>query len=318
MKLSTATGRYLDHHRDNGSSKRTIETVNWRLAQLVKFAGNIPLKKVSKTTLINYFDSLIDSGLSDGSLAGHKSTVRAFFNWAKKRGFVKKNPAKVLSSKRFSFSYSPVKSRPAPSDAFQAVIDALPAFAAHRGYNRRDVRDALLVSLAVDSGCRKGELCNIRRADILHSITNEEGVYHVQSRGKTGAATVRFFEATASLCRLWLVMLPDDCVWLFSSLHTGERLRTGSLTKCLKRVCLFANVPAFGFQSIRKRNIVDAIQVSGDPKVAMLLAGHKDIRTTQRHYNHVEGTAVDDTAGLLAQRRHGDGVQLAKELFRGK
>lgn len=316
MKLSVAIGRYLDHHQGNGSSNRTVDTVRWRLCKLSSFAGDAPVKKVTKSTLISYFDSLIDSGVSDGTLAGHKSTVRAFFNWAKKRGLIKKNPAKVLSSKRFSFSYSPVKSKPAPVDSFQAVVSALPSFAAHRGYSRRDVRDALLVSLAVDSGARKGELCNIRRADVLHAVTNEEGVYHVQSRGKTGAATIRFFEATASLCRLWLTMLPDTHVWLFSSLHSGERLKTGSLTKCLKRVCVFADVVPFGFQSIRKRNIVDTIQVSGDPKVAMLLAGHKDVRTTQRHYNHVEGGAVDAAAGELAQRRHGDGLGLARELFK--
>lgn len=318
MKLSVAIGRYLDHHRDNGSSKRTVETVRWRLAQLVKFAGNVPLEKVTKAVLIAYFEHLIDTGLADGTLAGHKSTARAFFNWSKKRGLVKKNPAKILSSKRFSFSYSPVKSRPAPPDSFQAVIDALPSFAAHRGYNRRDVRDALLVSIAVDSGARRGEILNLRRADVLASIESEQGIYHVQSRGKTGAATVRLFEATASLCRLWLAMLPEDHVWLCTSLKTGEKMDSSNLPKCLYRICDFANVPRFGFQSIRKRNIVDTIKASGDPKVAMLLAGHKDIRTTQRHYNVVESSAVDDTAAQLARDRHGDGVNLARELFERK
>lgn len=305
MTVSVALSRYIRHHEDSGSSPETVRIVRRRVGRLIKTVGDKPIREVSKSDIARHFQGMQDQGLADGTLAGHKTTLKAFFRWCKKKKLINKNPAKVLNSRRFRYSFKPVKSRPAPPDDFQRVIDCLHQYAAHRGYKKPDVRNALIVSLAIDSAARRGEIRNIRRADMASEVSVNRDIYHVLSRGKTGAVRVRFFEDTAALARLWLPMLDDSAVWLFEN-PRGERLQADYMSNCFRPVCKFAGVKTFRFQAIRKRGVIDIIHLTGDQRVGQKFANHKDIKTTQQHYNLFEDEAVDDAAARLARDRRGD------------
>ena len=322
MKLSKAMAEYFAHLESRHLSSAHITSVSTRLGRFQQELGDLELATISGADVNRFFVNLEEAGLAVGSLAGFKSTFRAFWSWCVSAGMIAENPADVLLTNDRRYSYRPVHSRPAPAEDFQTVLNALPRFAAHRKYSPRDVRDAALVSLAIDSARRRGELWRLRRRDIERALIRPEQMvdggfaYRASANGKTGQQPVVFFDDTADLLRRWLELMPSNASFLWCSLRTGERLRVDALDIAFVRICDFAGVPTFRFHAVRKRDVTDIIAQTGDWKVGQLLAGHTDERTTQIHYNDVaEERVIASAAAMSARRRRGDGDDLAEELF---
>lgn len=321
MKLNHALQTYLESLAARHLSQAHTSTVRSRLRRFSATWGHCNLDIITGDDIDAHFDDLEASGLAHGTLAGYKSTHRAFWNWCLQHQIIDDNPANVLLTKNRAYDYRPVHSRAAPAADFQAVINALPAFAAHRDNNPRDVRDAALISLAIDCAKRRKELWNLRRRDIERALARGQAVaggrmvYHATSHGKTGQVTVVFFEETAVLLRRWLKLMPAAANWLWINLRTGERLRADVLAIAFIRLCKFADVPTFRFHAVRKRSVTDIIRSTGDWKVGQLLAGHRDQRTTQLHYNEVDQLRVDEMAARLADIRRGQPNALVDGFF---
>jgi integrase len=311
MKLNEALEMYLLSLEARRLSAAHTSTVRCRLARFTAIWGESDVSAIAGDDVDAHFSDLEESGLAHGTLAGYKSSHRAFWNWCASQQFIAQNPADALLVKDRAYDYRPVHSRAAPESDFQAVVNALPNFAAHRDNNPRDLRDAALVSLAIDCAKRRKELWNLRRRDIERALDRGEAVaggrmvYHATSHGKTGQVTMVFFEETAVLLRHWLAAMPPESNWLWVNLRTGQRLRADVLNLAFGRLCAFAGVKTFRFHAVRKRSVTDIIRSTGDWKVGQLLAGHKDQRTTQLHYNDVDQQRVDEMAARLADVRRG-------------
>lgn len=318
--LQAALDAYLVYLAGENYTTTHLNSVRLRLERFVTGRENVPVTAVSKEEIHAHFVAMKEAGLADGTLAGHKSTHRAFWRWCKRKNWIEENPSKILKSKRHAYSFDPVHFQPADEDDFRRVLAALGDFAAHRGYRPRDVRDALIVSLTIDSGKRREEIWNIQRRKMEVALERGRAVggrtiYHVPSSGKTGAVDVRFFDESAELTRRWLLMLSASAIYLFENPQTGERLRVDYIGSAFLRICEFAGVPPFRFQATRKRNVIDISEAAGDAKVAQRLAGHKSIRTTQSHYNMIADKRVDEAAAQLANERRGRLGNIADELF---
>lgn len=320
MLLSEAVDAYMGHLV--GASHTHQASVGSRLSRFLTGREGALLSDVTSEDIAGHFEGLAAAGLAMGTLAGHKSTMRAFFRWLVGQGILESDPAAILTGARFRYSYQPVNHQPADPEHFRRLVQALPGFAA--AGSRRNVRDALIVSLTVDSSARRGEIWALRRADMERALARptpageNRHVYRAIVNGKTGPTVLRFFDESAALAHRWLALMPHG-VWLFCSLRTGKRLRRDYMNQAFARACAFAGVPTFNFQAVRKRVVVDAIALAGDPKVGQLLAGHKDPRTTTTYYNLVQEEKVAQIAGRLATERRGrpsaDGGDLADELF---
>lgn len=323
LSVNEAVAAYVAAHEARNSSPRTVESVRLRLARFADNREDCALTDITAEDIDDHFQELHDAGLAIGTLAGQKATLRAFFKFCASHGWIKADPTIVLAARRHSYSYRPVHSRAAPRDDFLAVVQALPEFAAHRNYNARDVRDAALVAVAVDSSARRGEIHKMRVKDVKRALAAGQPLeggrtaYHVLSHGKTGAATVRWYDETAALLSRWLTLIPEDARYVWCNLRNGKRLRADALRLGLERVCAFAGVERFGWHAIRKRNVTDMIRTTGDAKMGQLYAGHADERTTQTYYNDLDDAMVDEAAAHLADLRHGPHAGgLADALFK--
>ncbi len=311
LTLNEALLAYLDHLIERGLSRSHRQSVTGRVGRFTQTHGNIPLTDITPAHIADHFKQLEDAGLADGTLAGHKSSFRAFWRWLQDRGHITTNPTAVLKQKTFSYSFDPVNHRAADEDAFRAVLSAIPSFIAARDYAPRDVRDALAVSFAADSAARRGEIWSIRRANLekaLRKPTPLPGghVYHLSSRGKTGQSNIRFFDNTADLARMWLNTLPATATFVFASTKTWERLPRDYMNSAFQRVCQFAGVEEFQWQSVRKRVVSDMISLTGNVTAGQMLAGHASVKTTLRYYNEVQQATVDQAASQLARLRNDD------------
>lgn len=322
MKLSEALSAYLRSLAERGLSRSHQESANGRLTRFLEGRETVRVREVVADDIASHFRGLDASGLARGTLAGYKSSHRAFWHWCLDQNLIDADPSAVLRRKEFSYSYDPVNHQAADEAAFTAVLDALPRFAAHRSYEARDVRDALAVSMAADSAARRGEVWAIRRKDLEKALKRPTAlrgggnVYHIASSGKTGQANVRFFDQTAEFARRWLETLPPTAVFVFSSTKTWERLPRDYMNSAFKRACEFANVPTFQWQSVRKRVVTNIIEQTGNVTAGQLLAGHTSEKTTLKYYNMVAQARVDAAAGQLARRRSGSsGEDLAGAFF---
>lgn len=310
MKLDTAIENYVTYLVGLRMSDAHTSTVKGRLARFCRRHGRQNITAITGQHIDNHFKSLEEAGLASATRAGYKSTHRAFWKWCQAEGLIDANPADVLLCKTHRYDYRPVTSRPAPSADFQAVINCLTQFAAHRNYEPRDVRDAAMVSIVVDSARRRGEIWNLNRRVVESALkrgetTEGQTVYRASSTGKTGQQTVIWFEQTAILLRRWITMMPAESGYLWVNLRTGKRLHPDTMSMAFIRICEYANVPVFRFHAVRKRDVTDIIAATGDYKVGQILAGHKDERTTQMHYNEVEQQRVEIMAARLATARRG-------------
>lgn len=321
LLLEEAVGRYVADLEERQCSASHVATVRHRLGRFARGREGLALRAVTGGDLHNYFTDMQEAGLASGTLAGHKQTLLAFWRWCAGRRWCSLKPSDALRSRKHRYSFRPVRSRAANAGDFAVVIAALPAFAAHRGWRPRDVRDAALVSVVADSSRRRGEVWNLRRVDVARALERPEPlgegrwVFHVESHGKTGPVSIRFYDESAMLLRRWLELLPAGAVHVFVSLRSGERLRPDALHLGLLRVCEFAGVAPFRFHAIRKRVVTDVIAATGDAKIGQLLAGHASERTTQMYYNDVQQSAVDAAAGALAAKYRGGRGDLAGEFF---
>ncbi len=316
MSLSAFTkalDAYLVSLQERQCSPSHVRTVAWRLGLFARAVGETDLSRISRLDIAEHLQQLA-STRADGTMAGLAATHRAFWRWCHDAGHLDQN----LGDRIKRYSYQPMVRRAAPVADIATVAAALPAFVAHRERHPRDVRDALLVSLSLDSGARLGAMGNLRRRDVLRAleapVAAADGrlVYSVPSKGKTGMAVLEFCEETAHLFRLWLALTPSSADRVFVSLKTGRPLRRDSLSRAFEQVCRFAEVPVFRAHAVRKRNITEIIQTT-DPETAQRYAGHKDLQTTLRHYKAGSAEQVRDATAGLASRRRG-GHQFEQEM----
>jgi integrase len=320
MFLVDAVGTYLDYLENRALSTAHITTVAGRLGRLTARYPGILLASLESKDINLHFREMKDSRLSEGTRAGNASTVKAFFNFCVKEGFLPYSPASQLPKLRFK----PVHRRAASADAVAALVAVIPEYAAHRQFRPVDVKDSLVVSFALDCGARLGEIHSLRWVDVRHALAaghqtrSGRVVYTVIGYGKTGASSLRFFSETAELFKLWEGLNPWKSPFVFASLSSGELVRPASLGRSFERLCCYAKIPVVRAHALRKKNVRDIIKGSGDWKMGQMFAGHENLSVTMDHYNDVLFDEVDEAAADLAELRRG-GVEshlLVNALFK--
>lgn len=312
MKLSNALQEYLNHLAERNLSPLHCRTVQSRLRQFIQPIAHRPIASVTALELHQHFQQLED-GRSDGTMAGYAGTHRAFWAWAVAQNHRPASPAERLKR----YDYRPRKRRAAPSESVAKIANALPGYVAAKGYAARDVRDALAVSLSLDSGARIGEIRSLRRRDVEMALLSPETTangrsrYTVVGHGKTGDQNITFFNETAELYKLWQLVNPHPKAdFVFISLKTGKLITRETMGRCFLGICQYAGIPPIRSHAIRKRNASDIQQAMRDPELTRQYLGHTNISTTMKHYNDVDADRVGNAAAELASARRGDPLDL--------
>lgn len=322
MFLNDAVSRFLAELEVAGTSRAHRQKTEWSLGRLTAVFGDVDLDRIDRLKLARFMRELHRQDgepYSEATMAGVTQAVKALFAYCQAQGLLAENVADRLKRKK----YRARQSRVVPPAHLQAVIDALPAYAGRRGGHAADVRDALVVSISVDSGARLGEICALRASQMERAIERpyqtRAGLvaYHVASRGKTGEVMLRFFAASADLCQRWLQLRPPtQSDRLFISLTDGRPLVKDTVSKAFDKLCKFAEVPIFRCHAVRHRNITDLMRAGADPKAAAAYANHSDESVTLAVYRHlIDGDVDDAAAALVARRRQTDFSQNMARLF---
>lgn len=307
MLLSTAIERYVLDLEERMLSEAHIETVTYRLERVLDWLGDALLGDITRLNIARYFRHEEGRGLAEGSLAGFRSTQNAFWRFCDERSWVEGN----LASRVKRYSSRPRVRKPAPEDDIQTVAEKLPAYADRRDGLPVDVRNALMVSLSIDSGARLGALYNLTVQAVQDALANPlqtdagQTAYVAESTGKAGPTNVVFFDDSARLYDQWRERQARKAKYVFTSVRTGKRLDSDSLGRIFGKVCKWCGVDAFSPQAVRKANVTGVIRLS-DLAVGQQYAGHSDMAITREHYYNPSREQVIDTAAELATQRRQD------------
>lgn len=324
MILSEAVERFLRHLKEKGGSVAHLKRTAHALKRLSDCFGEVGVEAVKRGQLVDWSHELKRAdgrAYARASKAGIHRAVKSFFRWAEKKKLVEKNPAKKLPA----YDYTPTRDRSIPAGELRKLMAAIePLVARYRGNSSkkvayaRDVRDALIVCLVLDSSGRRGEMHNIERGEAERALRypvevdfldgrggkHTGRVYPIHTTGKTGNAQLVMTERTAELLREWLKIMPIKTVSLFPSVKTKGVMDIRSINRAFEKLCKFANIPTYHPHSIRRRNITDLAR-SVDTQTASKVAGHKNVKVTLEHYIMADGGRVQSAALVLNHERGG-------------
>lgn len=315
-----------------------VKGVTWAIKKFTTHFHGCEVEQLTYGELARWLEGLRKEDgtrYSPATLQNIIVPVKALYKFLHDEGIVAKNTAAKLPS----YSHYPRQSKAPDSAAFQQLVNAIPWFVDHRSREPIDIRDAAIVSLAVDCAGRRAALWDVEIGEVkkalfnpIHTLLTDGelasvvNVYSLKSRGKGLGVTaeLRFYDQTATLLAEYLKVRPQtDCVKLFVShqkwSNYGGQLAMNNITKAFVRLCEFAEVPIIRSHAVRHRTLTDLVLHGTDINTVAKYAGHSDVKTTMRHYIHIPGQHVDQAGAALSLSRQNfsrtDG--LADELFKG-
>lgn len=295
MNVSQAFDQFLN--RDN-ISEQTRQKYYYRLYKFCRVMGNLDVGQITTADLSGYIQSR--NQLNDVSRSILRQSFHAFFGYCRKRGWLEINPASALPRWRDT----PRRVYVPPEKNVIAALET--AVAMCRSDNPFDIRDGLIFSLAVYSGCRRDELRNLRLDELRDALQYPELddglVTHVAyTYGKTGEAIMRFSMFHASVFEKYLKVRPNSrSKAVFVNLNEnhrqyGEKLSLTAFNRVRGKVCRRANVPVITYQELRRRIATMIARSQGVDIAAHALnhSPHSGDRVIRLFYYNPDRSAVN-------------------------
>lgn len=214
-------------------------------------------------------------GLQSKSIQRWLSSIRGFFRFAIRQGWLKSNPAEGLSAPKGQ------KKLPKTLDA-----DAANHFMEVEGERWQDVRDKAILELFYSSGLRLSELVGLD----LNSLSWSDATVRVTGKGKKEREVPVGSHALAAL-KNWLKIRQDvadaDCSALFVS-NRGRRLSPRSIQDRLGKLSLAQGMETHVHPHMLRHSFAShMLESSGDLRAVQELLGHANLSTTQI-YTHLD------------------------------
>ncbi|TDI41813.1 MAG: tyrosine recombinase XerC [Acidobacteria bacterium] len=240
------------------------------------FSGVPAPDKVDRLTVRGYLAALHRRELTKRTIARHLATLRTFFRWLVREGYLEIDPTVGLASPRREQRLP----RHLPVDEVAAILEA-PDEDKPLGLRDRAVLETLYAS-----GCRVSELTGLDCQD----LTLKEGLVRLMGKGRKERIVPLGSKARAAL-RKWLgvrdsLRLSLSSPALFLN-YRGGRLTDRSvrrvLNSALQKAAISGRISPHGLRHSFATHLLNA---GADLRSIQELLGHASLATTQQ-YTHV-------------------------------
>ena len=250
-------------------------------------AAKTPLAKVDTLAVRSYLAYLHRARLSNRSLARHLSTLRSFFRWACREGYIEKNPGKSL----------PLPRVPKTLPHAMTLPDTERLLAADEDETFVPERERALFEMLYATGLRVSEAAGLDCEDVdlserMARVTGKGSRERIVPFGETAAEALRaYLPSRAALRHAGRGRAAQKGEPLFVNAR-GGRLTPRSMARLLKRRLRAAGLPEeISPHALRHTFATHLLQAGADLRAIQELLGHASLSTTQR-YTHLDAARL--------------------------
>ncbi|WP_208598309.1 tyrosine recombinase XerC [Desulfatiglans anilini] len=293
MSIGELKARFLDYLRDQkGYSPHTLRNYTIDLDQFIQFlakehsggasgpVGRPPEAPPVEPDLLRRYVAEMHGRLKRSSMARKLSSIRSFYRFLERNGYLSENPAADLSSPRMEKRiphYLPV-------DAMFRLLENAAA------QTPLGLRDLAVLEVLYSCGLRVSELAGLNIGSLdaderLVKVLGKGGKERIVPIGRQALGAVdQYLAATRPLRQgRWG---DDRRAPLFIN-SRGGRLTARSVGRIVKRYALEAGLPSeISPHSMRHSYATHLLDGGADLRSVQELLGHASLSTTQR-YTHV-------------------------------
>ncbi len=271
---------FLSYER--GRSAETLRSYRADLEDFLAFVRDNELEDPQEITHLHirlYLGTLAKRGLKKSSICRKLSALRAFFKWLKREGILRANPAKVITTPKYSRSLP----------RFLTEEEAFRLVEAPQGEAPLEIRDRAILELLYSSGLRVGELVGLRLGD----VDLREGLVRVKGKGGKErlvpmGRTAR--EALREYLRVREALRPQGEALFLN--RWGKPLSARWIQRRIKDYALKGGIlKPVSPHLLRHTFATHLLDRGADLRAIQELLGHSRLSTTQR-YTHVTTTRL--------------------------
>jgi integrase/recombinase XerC len=266
---------------ERGASPLTLKSYREDLLQLEEFLASAGCRcpaDVSSVVLRRFAAGLHATGYASSTVARKLASMRSFFAFGQREGWVKANPAKPLRSPR--------RSRKLPS--FLTGDEIARLLAAPENNDPGGLRDRAVLEVMYSAGVRVQELVNLDDAD----LDLQGGTVRIRGKGRRERLGIIGSHARAAV-RAWIAARPTPAMAsraaarpLFTN-KFGSRLSVRGVARLLEKHLATAGLAGRASpHTLRHSFATHLLDAGADIRSVQELLGHKSLVTTQI-YTHV-------------------------------
>ena len=267
--------RCLESQRN--ASKHTVLAYKKDLTKFREHLGKrADWSKVSHQQIRGFLAELMANGLSKPSAARALASLRSFYKWMAREGYVEQNPAALVSTPKLANKLPRVPTMEQVNGLLDAALPENAPFPA---------RDRVIFELLYGCGLRNSELIGIELDDISWS----NGVIRVRGKGKKerlvplgDSASVAVREYMPQRQRV-LENRHRNCSTLLINLRGGP-LSSRSVARVVKAIAVARGLsPDVHPHTLRHAFGAHMLEEGADLRAIQELLGHSRLSTTQRY-----------------------------------
>ena len=285
--------RYLEVERD--ASKHTLRAYRKDLDEFSAYIKKRP-EDIELIDVRGFVAQQIKNGLNKSTAGRRLATIRSFIKFLYREGYVKTNPAKLVTS--------PKTQKLLPK--FLSVDDVFSLVEKPEGIGFILARDRAILELLYSSGLRVSEVAGIN----IDDINTKEGLVKVRGKGKKERILPigsKAIDAIKSYMVEKLLLKKKDRAMFLNRRDT--RLSDRGIRRIVVKYAKMIGINGpIGPHTLRHTFASHLLQAGADLRVIQELLGHSSLSTTQK-YTHIDITHlmdIYDKAHPLSDKEEGD------------
>jgi len=261
--------RYLEIEKNY--SQHTILNYNLDLEDFKKFISDQEIEKIDYLTLRKYLAFLKEKNLNNRTIVRHISTLRSFFKFLTREGYIKTNPAASLLTMKMD--------KHLPSFLTEGEVTKLIESAASK--DERGLRDRAILETFYSTGMRISELAGLNGEDL--DIIG--GIVKVMGKGKK-ERLVPIGEVAIAAIRAYLEKRSKQTEAIFLN-KNGKRITTRGIRNIVTKYLRLASIKqGVSAHTLRHSFATHLLNRGADLRSVQELLGHANLSTTQI-YTHL-------------------------------
>ncbi len=290
MTLQMAIARFLRYLRvERNASPLTIKSYREDLIALSQYlteaygGQSVTPAEITPLDLRGYVAALSEAGYAKSSIARRLASLRSFFRFGQREGWVSQNPARALRNPR--------KGRSLPH--FLSTEEVAQLLAAPPANTRMGLRDRAILETLYSAGLRVSELVGLNDGD----LDLPEGLIRVRGKGRRerlaplGSYAIRALRQWLRVRPLHPHLSPGPEAPVFVN-RFGQRLTTRSVGRMLEKYLRQTGLDQrTSPHTLRHSFATHLLDQGADIRSVQELLGHKSLSTTQI-YTHVSASAL--------------------------